>query len=159
MTSTTSESRLLGQIVIGAVAVAVLAATFALVGCEDNPQPTVNNKTRIVTAPTTSTQAETQEPPKPSPQNARTAPADNSDDDKPRKEAPFFGSTYWDELLTSVYYYPEYSPAMTHLKFNHREDDIWICGDQRRSFEAGNRYRLLVTFEPNQPCVTNWKIK
>lgn len=81
------------------------------------------------------------------------------------KENPYFGSTYWDELLTSVYYYPAVvndstnSPAMTHLKFDHREDDIWLCGDQRKAFSPGEKYRLLVTFEPNQPCVTNWQVK
>jgi hypothetical protein len=109
-------------------------------------------------AATTSTQAEPQEQPK-SPPTGNTAPADNSE---PQKEPPFFGSTYWDETLTSVYYYPAQDKddvSTTHLKFGHREDDIFLCGDQRKSFEPGLRYRLLVTFEPNAPCITNWRVK
>lgn len=103
-------------------------------------------------------------PAQPRPQ-AVTSPADTptpAKDKEEKKDPPFFGSTYWDETLTSVYYYPSTGPddpAETHLKFSHREDDIWLCGDQRRGFEPGNRYRLVVTFEPNQPCVTNWKTK
>jgi hypothetical protein len=79
---------------------------------------------------------------------------------KSQRQSPFYGSTFWDELLTSVYYYPkdgDGDTAMTHLKFNHRDDDIWLCGDQRRSFFPGRRVKLTVTFEPNQPCATNWQ--
>jgi len=127
---------------------ALLVATVGIaVGCEDDKIVTQKDlKTRIATT-------ETQAAPKPSPR----------DEEPPAKrEAQYYGSTYWDELLTSVYFYPSTGKddaAMTHLKFNHREDDIWLCGALRRSFVAGERYRLLVTFEPNQPCVTNWKTK
>jgi len=83
-----------------------------------------------------------------------------------KEEPPYYGSTYWEELLTSVYYYPaqggdngDLTVPSTHLKFNHRDDALWLCGDQRKIFEPGRTYRLLVTFEPNQPCVTNWKIE
>jgi hypothetical protein len=137
----------------------LVAFGAALTSC-DQPaaQPPVKNR-----VPTISTQAEPQEPPSLPPNTAGTAPAGNTDE-KPQKDAPFYGSTYWDELLTSVYYYPvdpdvKGDVAETHLKFNHREDDIWLCGDQRRFFEAGNRIKLVVTFEPNQPCATNWKTK
>ena len=133
----------------------LLPVIVALIACEQQQQqPTV--KTRIAT---TSTQAEPQEPPKPPP--ASQVPAEKSDYEA-KKEPPFYGSTFWDELLTSVYYYPKNGEgdfAGTHLKFNHREDDIWLCGDQRKSFEPGNRYRLTVTFEPNAPCITNWRVK
>jgi hypothetical protein len=132
----------------------LLPVIVALIACEQQQQqPTV--KTRIAT---TSTQAEPQEPPKPPP--ASPVPAEKSDEDK-KEEPPYFGSTYWDELLTSVYYYPKSVslPSMTHLKFNHREDDLYLCGDLRKNFEPGNRYRLTVTFEPNAPCITNWRVK
>ena len=161
MTSTTSNDTPtwggLAAILIPLYALALVLFLCALTGCEENPQPTVNNKTRIVTAPTTSSQAETQESPKPPP--ASTAPAEESD---PQREPPYFGSTYFDELLTSVYYYPGETKGdapMTHLKFSHREDLVYLCGDQRKSFEPGNRIRLMVTFEPNAPCITNWKVK
>jgi len=147
VTSTTSE-RIRCWVNLLYLLPAIVAV--ALIACAP---PTPVTKTRIVAA-----QAEEQ--PKPSP-----APAEKT------KEAPYYGKTYWDELLTSVYYYPENGltidagtvigaavPA-THLKFDHREDDIWLCGDQRKSFEPGNKYKLTVTFEPNQPCVSNWKVK
>ena len=148
---TFTDSKVVPHIITAYLTMIVLTLVVcSLQGCAQ-PQPAV--KTRIVTP---SSQAETQEPPKPPP--ASTTPAE---DTTPKEDAPFFGSTYWDELLTSVYYYPKSVslPSMTHLKFGHREDDIWLCGDQRKTFEPGNRVRLLATFEPNQPCVTNWKVK
>ena len=117
-------------------------------GCNDAPRtlgPGPSVKTRIATAPVVQEEQPKQEPPA-----------------APEKEPPYYGSTYWDELLTSVYYYPsgdKGDAAVTHLKFDHREDDIFLCGDQRKSFTPGTKYKLLVTFEPNQPCVTNWKIE
>jgi hypothetical protein len=117
-------------------------------GCGTPPQeqqPAPRNRVPTITQ----TQTET---PTPAP---KAEPA-------PEKEPPYYGSTYWDELLTSVYYYPsgdKGTVAVTHLKFGHREDDIYLCGDQRKSFAPGSKYRLLVTFEPNQPCITNWKIE
>jgi hypothetical protein len=150
VTSTTSE-----RIRRWANLLYLLPVIVALIACEQQQQPSTV-RTRIAT---NSTQAEPQEPPKPPP--ASQVPAEKSDDEA-KKEPPFYGSTYWDELLTSVYYYPKNGDgdfAGTHLKFNHREDDIWLCGDQRKSFEPGNRYRLTVTFEPNAPCITNWRVK
>lgn len=156
MTSTTSErirrwSNLLFLL-------PALMAIF-MISCEEDKVVTHGELDAALKAQKTSTQAEPQEQPK-SPPTGNTAPADKSDE--PKREAPYFGSTYWDELLTSVYYYPSTGandPAMTHLKFNHRDDEIWLCGDQRKSFEPGNRYRLTVTFEPNAPCITNWRVK
>lgn len=151
MTSTTSK--VIPHVITAYLTMIVLALVVGcLQGCAE-PQQAPATKTRIIT---TSPQAEPQEQPK-SPPTA-TAPADKSDDDK---ELPYFGSTYWEEQLTSVYYYPKSVslPAQTHLKFNHREDDLYLCGDQRRFFEPGNRYKLLVTFEPNAPCITNWRVK
>lgn len=147
MTSTTSErirrwSNLLFLL-------PVLMAIF-MISCEEDKVVTQKD---LKAALKTSTQAEPQEQPK-SPPTGNTAPAEKSDDEK---EAQYFGSTYWDELLTSVYYYPD--SKTTHLKFNHREDDIYLCGDQRKNFEPGNRYKLAVTFEPNAPCITNWRVK
>ena len=148
MTSTTSsfEKWFMQR---GGILVLPLVMAIALIACNEAQQPPVV-KTRIAT---TSPQTEPQEQPKSPPTG--TAPADKSDDDE--RESPYFGSTYWDELLTSVYYYPD--SKATHLKFNHRDDEIWLCGDQRRNFEPGNRYRLTVTFEPNAPCITNWRVK
>jgi hypothetical protein len=117
-----------------------------LIGCNvaPPPGPVAKNRVPTITAPA--------EPPP-------TAPAAV----EPKKEEPpYYGSTYWDELLTSAYYYPKDGDkdfAGTHLKFNHREDDLWLCGDQRKSFTPGTKYRLRVTYEPNQPCITNWKIE
>jgi hypothetical protein len=148
MTSTTSE-----RIRRWANLLYLLPVIVALIACAEQPQQPAA-KTRIVT--TTSSQAETQEPPKPPP--ARTAPADQNEEEE--KPAPFYGSTYWDEVLTSVYYYPKSAGndvAKTHLKFNHREDDIWLCGDQRKFFTVGERTRLTITFELDQPCATNWQ--
>lgn len=158
MTSTTSE-----RICRWTNLLYLLPVIVALIACGQQPQTTTERHHGFPAQPreqaTTSTQAEPQEQPK-SPPTGKTAPADNSDEDK--KESPYFGSTYWDELLTSVYYYPAQTNAevsVTHLKFGHREDDIYLCGDQRKNFEPGARVKLLVTFEPNAPCITNWKIK
>jgi hypothetical protein len=77
-----------------------------------------------------------------------------------------YGINWFQGTITSVYYYPQGgnddttpNGASTHIKFDHREDDIWLCGDQRSKFEVGNRYSMLVTFEANADCVTNWKVK
>ena len=126
-----------------------------LFSCTDQPQQTSGARPNGFPA-----QPRREEPSASSPADTSTpAPKEEK---KEEKEAPFFGSTYWDETLTSVYYYPKQvndDMAETHLKFGHREDDIWLCGDQRKNFEPGTRYRLVVTFEPNAPCITNWKLK
>jgi hypothetical protein len=102
-----------------------------------------------------------------------TPAAPAAKEEEKKEDSPYYGSTYWDELLTSVYYYPDAGDQLTgppsfrgsaaipatHLKFSHREDDVWLCGDQRKSFEPGRRYHLRATFELAQPCVTNWKIE
>lgn len=159
MTSTTSKWSVFIFWYHMALAVLFVASVGCIVGC-DAPQSTVKTDGGL-SHRTVSPQAEPQEPPKPSPAST-SAPAE---DQKDEKETPYYGSTYWDELLTSVYYYPENGgkdnaavPA-THLKFNHREDDVWVCGDQRKSFKPGHRVRLTVTFEANQPCATNWQIE
>jgi hypothetical protein len=127
-----------------------------LIGCNVTPPPGPVAKNRV---PTVTTRAETTPP----------APVEIDDygkKDEPKAEPPYYGSTYWDELLTSVYYYPtkggdnnDLAVPSTHLKFDHRDDSIWLCGDQRKSFTPGTKYRLRVTYEPNQPCVSNWKIE
>jgi hypothetical protein len=83
----------------------------------------------------------------------------------PHKEHPFYGSTFFDGIVTSVYYYPSGGASdgtpdgqSTHVKFDHREDDLWICGDVRSKFDIGRRTRMTVTFEANADCVTNWKM-
>ena len=125
---------------------------ISLIACEDQRVVTHAELEAALKAQKTSApKPETQEQPKSPP--TTTAPADNSDE----KEAQYFGSTYWDEILTSVYWYPD--SKVTHLKFGHREDEIYLCGDHRKDFEPGNRYKLVVTFEPNAPCITNWRIK
>lgn len=77
-----------------------------------------------------------------------------------------YGSTLFIGTITSVYYYPEGGNqdgtpdnAATHVKFDYRDDDIWLCGDQRSKLEPGERAKMLVTFEPNIECQTNWKLK
>jgi hypothetical protein len=141
----------------------MIVLTFAvcmLQGCNNDPDYAARHKTQVVT---NSPQAETQEPSKPSPKQATTAPADNSQQEEQQPEPPYYGSTYWNEVLTSVYFYPkgssDHEGAVTHLKFDHREDDLWLCGDQRKSFKPGRRIQLSVTFEANQPCVTNWNFE
>lgn len=158
MTSTTSK--LDWAFIAMKSAVLIYGVVLMVAGC--NPpqsQPVVKNRVPTIIP------AEVPPPPPPAP---AAAPEPEKKDD-----SPYYGSTYWDELLTSVYYYPDAGDQLegppsfrgskplpaTHLKFNHREDDVWLCGDQRKSFEPGNRYRLLVTFELGQPCITNWKIK
>lgn len=166
MTSTISK-RVLDWAFIAAKSLLLGYAAFLLLSCyacADAPEQPVSVRTRIVTPPIPAL-----EPPKP------PAPTEVDDGKREKKEAPYYGSTYWDELLTSVYYYPDALDQLepptfksnefgltvpaTHLKFNHRDDDVWLCGDQRKSFMPGHIYELTVTFEANQPCVTNWKIK
>jgi hypothetical protein len=130
-------------------------------GC-GTPQQTQHVRARIVTAP----QGTEERPIYPPAGSPALAEKENREEPKKAEEPPYYGSTYWDELLTSVYYYPakggdsnDLTVPSTHLKFGHRDDSIWLCGDQRKSFSPGTKYRLLVTFEPNQPCVSNWKIE
>jgi len=129
---------------------------LSCVACSDAPTPRTlgpgpSVKTRIATAPVVQEEQPKQEQAAPEPK---------------AEEPPYYGSTYWNELLTSVYYYPtkggdnnDLAVPSTHLKFGHRDDSIWLCGDQRKTFKPGYLYRLTVTFEPNQPCATNWEIK
>jgi hypothetical protein len=149
---TSTTSKIIPHVITAYLTMIVLTLIVGcLQGCAQ-PEAQPATKTRIVTP--TSSQAETQESPKPSPAG-NTAPAE-----EPEKKAPFYGTTYWDELLTSVYYYPKSAGndvAKTHLKFNHREDDIWLCGDQRKFFTVGERTRLTITFELDQDCATNWQ--
>lgn len=123
--------------------------------------PSVSVRNRVPTLPATavpdSAIAAAPDVPK-APKEAPAAPED--------KERPYYGSGYYNELLTSVYFYPDGgsfqgSPdePFTHLKFNHREDDLYLCGDQRSKFLPGKQYTLVVSFEPNRECATNWKIQ
>lgn len=115
------------------------------------PQPTVTNRVPVLPQPAV-------EPPQPSPKQEEAAPAAPKE-----RDYPFYGYTFYDnETLTSVYYYPQGDSGQpdvpaTHLKFNHVETDLWLCGDHRKDFEPGNRYRLSVTFELDSQCSTNWK--
>ena len=129
-----------------------------VVGCAaDQPSKTDAHPNRVPVAVGETVQAVPDPPQQPSPKEPdAAAPA------PPKRESPFYGSTYWDELLTSVYFYPKDGDGeydATHLKFSHREDDIWLCGDQRRAFKPGHRIKLTVTFEPNRGCQTNWQIE
>lgn len=149
MISTTSNRSLLGLWLFVCLTLVMAACT------EQQPSKTDAHPNRVPVAVGETVQT-VPEPPQPSPKEQEAVP------DPPKKESPYYGSTYWDELLTSVYFYPKDSNTDfdgTHLKFNHREDDIWLCGDQRKSFKAGRRIKLTITFEPNQPCATNWQIE
>jgi hypothetical protein len=128
-------------IAFGIVAVCLISTSIVVSRMALPPPEVKNQRSRVPTMP-----AEANKP-----EPAPVPPPEKPD----KEEEAFFGSTYWDELLTSVYWYPE--SKMTHLNFNHRDDDIWLCDDQRRNFDPGKRYKLSVTFEPNQPCATNWK--
>jgi hypothetical protein len=150
VTSTTSKwgfTKLDWAFVAAKSALLIYAAALLMVACaspEPPQQPAAKNRVPTIT--------QTETPPVQAP----------AAEEAKKEEPPYYGSTYWDEPLTSAYYYPKDGDkdfAGTHLKFSHRDDDLWLCGDQRKSFTPGNRYKLRVTFEPNQPCVTNWKIE
>lgn len=84
--------------------------------------------------------------------------------EKPPSERPYYGKTLFEGEITSVYYYPQgldEPPTLpsTHVRFNHTDDDIWLCGDQRRKFEVGGQYKLFVTFEANTECQSKWKLQ
>jgi len=141
----------------GGILVLPLVMAIALIACNEAQQPPVV-KTRITT---TSPQTEPQEQPKSPPTG--TAPAENSE---PKKIVPFYGSTVYEGEVTSVYFYPEGPNGgevpQTHIKFNHHEEEpeeIYLCGDARKAFDVGNKYRMIVTFEPNTDCISNWRVK
>jgi hypothetical protein len=152
MTSITSENRrLLGLWVF-------VALTLVLWGCTaEQPSKTDAHPNRVPVAAVT--EQPVPEPPQPSPKQEEAAPAPD--------DPPFYGSTMYEGEITSVYYYPkgpnsQPGVAQTHVKFNHHEEapeEIWLCGDHRRELEVGLKYRLKVTFEPNEACITNWTSK
>jgi hypothetical protein len=141
------------------IAFCAFMMVLTVIACNEAPQP-APVKTRV---PTLSTQAEPQVPPSPPPDTAGTAPAGSSE---PKKEVSFYGSTIYEGEITSVYFYPQgpdgNEVGQTHIKFNHHEEqseEIYICGDVRSKIEVGGKYRMLVTFEPNMDCISNWRFK
>jgi hypothetical protein len=154
-----SKFSLLDWFFVAAKSSLLLYAAILIVssyGCGTPPQSEQHVRARIITAP----QGTEERPIYPPVGSPALAEKEKREEPKKAEEPPYYGSTYWEELLTSVYYYPKNGDgdfAGTHLKFNHREDDLWLCGDQRKSFTPGYKYKLRVTYEPNQPCITNWK--
>jgi hypothetical protein len=153
---TTSENRnLFGLWLVCAASIFMWACTA------DQPSKTDAHPNRVPVAVGETVQVveKAPEPPKPSPKEQDEAPAPD--------DPPFYGSTMYEGIVTSVYYYPkgpnsQPGQAMTHVKFNHHEEqpeEIWLCGDRRNQFEVGNKYRLRVSFEPNEACITNWTTK
>jgi len=76
----------------------------------------------------------------------------------------FYGRTFYEGVITSVYYYPEgpdanHSAAQTHIKFDHDDNlDVWFCGDQRARIKPGpGKRRIMLSYEPSTDCVTNWE--
>ena len=137
--------------------VAILAPLLGVVvSCDKEPVPATGARTQRV-APA--------HPPLPV-NEAQPAPPQIVNGEVRQKDRPFYGSTHFMGEVTSVYWYPSGNDAVstpdlpsTHIKFEYREDDIWLCGDQRSKFDVGQKYNMTVTFEPNADCVTNWKVR
>lgn len=132
----------------------MLVFALAFNACNAEPlsnQPTAKNRVATLPAP-----AAAVDPPAPTP--PPTPPK--------AKDRPMYGETMFIGTITSVYYYPEGGNqdgtpdnAATHVKFDYRDDDIWLCGDQRPKLAPGERAKMLMTFEPNTDCQTNWRLK
>lgn len=149
MTSTTFKLTTTGKLFLY-----VVVPILVMIACAEQPQQTVKNRVPALSEPATAAPA-----PAPTSEAQQPAPA-------PKKVRPWYGTTHFDGEITSVYWYPEGSSGddapdtpSTHIKFQHREDDIWLCGDHRREFEVGRSYSMFVTFEANTDCQTNWKLK
>jgi len=140
--------------IVDYVIASVLLLAFALVfnACESEP---------------VSTQTKNRVPAMPAPAAAVDPPAPTQPPAPPKpKDRPMYGETFFLGTITSVYYYPnggnqDGTPdnAATHVKFDYRDDDIWLCGDQRPKLTPGERAKMVVTFEPNTECETNWRLK
>src|SRR5579863_9219271 len=104
-----------------------LLLAFALVFNACNSEPLSNQtKNRVPTLPTPVAAVDLPAPPTPPPVPPKP------------KDRPMYGETFFIGTITSVYYYPEGGNqggtpdnAATHVKFDYRDDDIWLCGDQR----------------------------
>lgn len=148
MTFTTSDKLLLtGGLVLCAIMV-VVGVTFIRV---HQPQPEEIHRVVVV---------DSMKSPLPVAPHEPFDPAK----EQPLSERPYYGKTLFEGEITSVYYYPQgldEPPTLpsTHVRFNHTDDDIWLCGDQRRKFEVGGQYKLFVTFEANTECQAKWKLQ
>jgi|SRR5271157_2009955 len=153
MTFITSETKFWALIAWGLFAVCLIGVSI-IAGENTKPQAAKN---RVPSLPTI--EGVRNETPPPAPPKDEAKP--------PVPELPYYGTTVFEGQVTSVYYYPQgpsSSPgaSQTHIKFDHHEEDpekIYLCGDQRKSFEVAHRYGLIVTFEPNTECASNWRIK
>lgn len=148
MTFTNSNNKRVGSligIVVGVAALCVALSIIMVVVTRASHEEHMQAITNRVPTPQTS------------PKEEETASGD----------PPFYGFTIYEGEITSVYFYPKGpndapSSPVTHVKFNHHEEtpeELWLCGDHRNQFDVGSKYRLTVSFEPNETCVTNFQIK
>jgi hypothetical protein len=95
------------------------------------------------------------------------------EESKPKIESkPFTGHSYYEGVITSVYFYPSGQDAVdlgggeivdidvpvTHIKFDYNDSrDIWLCGDQRSHIKLGSFQTLIMSFE--SPCVSKWRFE
>lgn len=93
------------------------------------------------------------------------APPQQAAEAEPQPDRPFYGQSFHEGAVTSVYFYPEGTDGVdasaTHIKFDNKDDgDLWLCGDQRTKIKpSGVKRRMMWTAEPNTACVTNWKFQ